>query len=245
MSIKDWPEQERPRERLLKFGANSLSDSELLAIFLRTGVKGLSAVELSRALIIRFGSLSNLIQSDKQHFCKGYGLGEAKYVLLQAVMEMASRCLYQRIGSHKTGNQKIEHQNIESQYIEQPQTLSSPCQTKAYLQSRLQHQKEEVFSVLFMDNRHTPLHFETLFHGTINAASVYPRVVVKRALFHNAAAVIVAHNHPSGSAEPSEADISITHKLADALSLVDIRLLDHFVIGHGEMTSLAEKGLLT
>ncbi len=224
MSIKSWPVQERPRERLLKYGAKNLSDAELLAIFLRTGVKGCSAVELARRLIGHFGSLGKLIQAEQSDFCQQYGLGQAKYVQLQAVMEMSSRCLYQKI--NKT------------------EALCSPTQTRQYLQSRLQHRNEEVFSVLFLDNQHHPLGFEDLFHGTINGASVYPRVVVKRALYHNAAALIVAHNHPSGIAEPSQADISITKQLSQALMLVDIRLLDHFIIGNGEITSLAERGLI-
>jgi len=184
----------------------------------------LSAVELSRQLLHKFGTLSQLVQASKKEFCAGYGLGEAKFVQLQAVMEMSSRCLYQQIS--------------------QQQSLCSAAASRTYLQSKLQHHQDEVFSVLFLDNQHHPLAFEELFHGTINSANVYPRVVVKRALHHNCAAVILAHNHPSGIAEPSQADISITHQLNQALAVIDVRLLDHFIIGHGEATSLAEKGLL-
>ncbi len=222
MSIKHWPEQERPRERLLSQGPQSLSDAELLAIFLRTGVKGQSAVELSRSLLNQFGSLSALVNADQHTFCLGHGLGLAKYAQLQAIMEMASRCFYEDL---KTA-----------------EPLTTPQATRAFLQSRLQHHDEEIFAVLYLDNRHQPLHFEKLFRGTIDAASVYPRVVVKNALQHNAAALIIAHNHPSGIAEPSIADCHITQRLKNALSLVDIRLLDHFIIGKGMITSLAELG---
>ncbi len=224
MSIKDWPEQERPRERLLQQGASSLSNAELLAIFLRTGVKGYSAVELSRKLLNQFGSLSELLKSSQTEFCKGHGLGVAKYAQLQAVMEMARRCLYEN--------------------IQQTEALTSPTHTAEYLQAQLQHCQEEVFAILYLNNQHQPIHFEKLFYGTIDAASVYPRVVVKKTLQQNAAAVIIAHNHPSGIAEPSEADRAITDRLKQALSLIDIRLLDHFIIGNNQVTSFAERGLL-
>ncbi len=222
MSIKHWPEQERPRERLLAQGAKSLSDAELLAIFLRTGVKGQSAVALSRSLLKHFGSLAALLTSKREDFCQGHGLGSAKYAQLQAVMEMASRCFYEN--------------------LKKTEPLSSPQATRDFLQSRLQHHDEEIFAVLYLNNRHQPLHFEKLFRGTIDAASVYPRVVVKNALQHNAAALIIAHNHPSGVAEPSAADCHITERIKNALALVDIRLLDHFIVGKGTLTSLAELG---
>ncbi len=224
MSIKDWPEQERPRERLLNQGASSLSDAELLAIFLRTGTQGVSAVTLSRQLLLQFGTLSSLINASIEDFCKGRGLGIAKFTQLQAVMEMAQRCLFEEIN--------------------EATKLTTPDATANYLQAQLQHCQEEVFAILYLTNQHQPIHFEKLFYGTIDAASVYPRVVVKKTLQQNAAAVIIAHNHPSGISEPSEADRTITQRLQKALSLVDIRLLDHFIIGNGEVTSFAERGLL-
>jgi len=224
MSIKNWPEQERPRERLLIQGASSLSDAELLAIFLRTGVVGYSAVSLARHLLLQFGSLSTLMNAPKQQFCQCHGLGPAKFSQLQAVMEMAKRCLFED--------------------IQQATKLTSPASSADYLQAQLQHCEEEVFAILYLNNQHQPIHFEKLFYGTIDAASVYPRVVVKKTLEQNAAAVIIAHNHPSGIAEPSQADRNITQRLQQALSLVDIRLLDHFIIGCGEVTSFAERGLL-
>ncbi len=224
MSIKNWPAQERPRERLLKQGAISLSDAELLAIFLRTGVSGRSAVALSRQLILEFGTLSALMNASFKEFCSCHGLGPAKFAQLQAVMEMAKRCLFED--------------------IQDATRLTTPRSSADYLQAQLQHCDEEVFAILYLNNQHQPIHFEKLFYGTIDAASVYPRVVVKKTLEQNAAAVIIAHNHPSGIAEPSEADRNITQRLQKALSLVDIRLLDHFVIGSGEVTSFAERGFL-
>jgi DNA repair protein RadC len=224
MSIKNWPKQERPRERLLKQGATSLSDAELLAIFLRTGVSGQSAVSLSRTLLIQFGTLSGLMNASFSHFCSCHGLGPAKFTQLQAVMEMARRCLFED--------------------IQEATTLTSPAASAEYLQAQLQHCEEEVFAVLYLNNRHQPIHFEKLFFGTIDSASVYPRVVVKKTLQQNAAAVIIAHNHPSGIAEPSQADRNITESIKNALSMVDIRLLDHFIIGAGEVTSFAECGYL-
>ena len=224
MSIKNWPIQERPRERLLNQGASSLSDAELLAIFLRTGVSGQSAVSLSRKLLLKFGTLSALMNASLAHFCSCHGLGPAKYSQLQAVMEMARRCMFED--------------------IQEATKLTSPAATADYLQAQLQHCDEEVFAVLYLNNQHQPIHFEKLFFGTIDAASVYPRVVVKKTLEQNAAAIIIAHNHPSGVAEPSQADRNITQRIKQALSLVDIRLLDHFIIGAGEVTSFAECGYL-
>ncbi|MEX0732297.1 MAG: DNA repair protein RadC [Aquisalimonadaceae bacterium] len=224
MAITDWPEAERPRERLLARGPQALSDAELLAIFLRTGVRGRSAVDLARDLLSRFGGLRPLLDADQAGFCESPGLGTAKYAQLQAVLEMARR--------------HLQHE------LERGDAITSPGATRRFLQSRLRHHPHEVFACLFLDNRHRVLRFEELFRGTIDAASVHPREVVKRALTLNAAAVIVAHNHPSGVAEPSRADERITHRLRDALALVDIRLLDHLVIGDGEPVSLAERGLL-
>ena len=224
MAIKDWPEEERPREKLLKRGEQSLSDAELLAIFLRTGVPGKTAVDLARDLLIRFKGLGNLLRAERHAFCDGRGLGVAKYVQLKAVMEIARR-------------------HFQSQ-IEGGDVLTSPRATREFLGSRLQDYPYEVFACIFLDNRHRIIHFEELFKGTIDGASVHPREVVRQALAHNAAALILAHNHPSGVAEPSQADRQITRRLIDALALVDIRVLDHLVVGRGEMISFAEHGLL-
>lgn len=224
MAITDWPMKERPREKLLKQGAAALSDAELLAIFLRTGTPGLTAVDLARALLTQFGGLRALLKADHRQFCDGRGLGLAKFAQLQAVLEMGRRHL--------------------EEALERGDGLTSPDLTRNYLYSCLRDQNEEQFGCLFMDSQHRVISFEVLFHGTIDAACVYPREVVKRCLAQNAAAVIFAHNHPSGVAEPSQADQRITRKLVDALGLVDIRVLDHFVVGDGEMVSFAERGLL-
>lgn len=224
MPITDWPIEERPREKLLQRGAASLSDAELLAIFLRTGVAGQTAVDLARSLLNQFGGLRQLLAADQQRFCQGRGLGLAKFAQLQAVLEMSRRYLQEQ--------------------LIQTDTLSSPQETRRYLQAKLRHYPHEVFSCLFLDNRHRVICFEELFRGTIDGASVHPREVVKRSLEHNAAALILAHNHPSGVAEPSQADRQITAHLKQALALVDIRVLDHIVIGEGEPVSLAERGMI-
>lgn len=224
MSIRDWPDDERPREKLLARGAAALSDAELLAIFLRTGIPGRSAVDLARDLLTRYGGLRHLLEADLTSFCEGPGLGMAKYVQLQAVMEMARRYL--------------------EETLQRGDALQSVADTRRYLTAKLRHEPHEVFGCLFLDNRHRVIHFETLFQGTIDGASVHPRHVVKRALHHNAAAVILAHNHPSGVAEPSRADEQITLRLKEALALIDVRVLDHFIVGDGESVSFAERGLL-
>lgn len=220
MAIKDWPASERPREKLLQSGAAALSDAELLAIFLRTGVSGFSAVDLARKLLSNFDGLRALLEADHQTFCQQHGLGTAKFVQLQAVLEMSRRHLEATLSR---GN-----------------AFTDAATTRLYLQRQLRHFDHEVFACLFLDTRHRLISFETLFRGTIDGASVYPREVVKQALKHNAAAVIFAHNHPSGVAEPSHADIQITHRLKTALDLVDIRMLDHIIIGDAETYSLAE-----
>lgn len=223
MAITHWPAEERPREKLLARGADNLSDAELLAIFLRTGVKGKSAVDLARELLDQFGGLRALLRADQETFCAGKGLGEAKFVQLQAVLEIARRHLFESV---RRGD-----------------PLSNPTETRNYLAMKLREYAFEVFAALFLDNRHRVIAFEELFRGTIDGASVHPREVVRRALHHNAAAVILAHNHPSGVAEPSQADRHITQRLKDALSLIDVRVLDHIVIGD-DTVSLAERGLL-
>ncbi len=222
MSIRDWPADERPREKLLTQGAAALSDAELLAIFLRTGVKGRSAVDLARELLTRFGGLRALLNASRHDFCAAPGLGDAKYAQLQAVLEMSRRHIGER--------------------LRRGATIDAPEKCIDYLQARLGDSPSECFAVLFLDNRHRLIAFEELFRGTIDGASVYPREVVRRALAHNAAAVILSHNHPSGVAEPSEADRQITLRLREALALIDVRVLDHIVIGDGEHCSLAQRG---
>lgn len=224
MAISDWPAAERPREKLLARGPQALSDAELLAIFLRTGVVGKSAVDLARELLTRFGSLRELLAAEQTAFCQAPGLGVAKYAQLQAVLEMGRRHLAER--------------------LERGEVLSSSHDTKNYLQARLRDRPHEVFCALFLDNKHRVLAFEEMFSGTLSGAAVYPRELVKRALRLNAAAVILAHNHPSGVAEPSRADETLTARLKEAFQLVDVRLLDHLVIGDGEIVSFSERGLL-
>ncbi|PZP55729.1 MAG: hypothetical protein DI596_11150 [Azospira oryzae] len=224
MAIPDWPETERPRERLLAFGPAALSDSELLAIFLRTGVKGMSAVDLARALLHRFGRLSALFAAGLEEFCAIPGLGPAKYAQLQAVLEMAKRALKEEL---RRGS-----------------PLTSPASVREYLRLWLQDKEREVFVALFLDTQHRVIAAEELFAGTLTQTSVYPREVVKRSLALNAAAVIFAHNHPSGVAEPSQADQALTRALKQALALVDVRVLDHFVVAAGACVSFAERGLL-
>ncbi len=224
MSIKDWPSDDRPREKLLSKGAASLSDAELLAIFLRTGTKGYSAVDLARELIQRFGGLRQLLNANLDTFCEGQGLGAAKYAQLQAVLEMGRRHL--------------------AEQLQRGDPLSSPRDAQSYLLMQLRDRNREVFCCVFLDTRHRVLAYEELFAGTIDGATVHPREVVKRALELNAAAVIAAHNHPSGVAEPSRADETLTTKLKQALALIDIRLLDHLIVGDGECVSLNELGLV-
>lgn len=222
MAITDWPADERPREKLLQRGPQALSDAELLAIFLRTGVRGKSAVDLARELLDQHKGLGNLLAADQASFCRSPGLGSAKFAQLQAVLEMGQRYLREQL--HRSD------------------ALTNPQQTRDYLRTRLAGYPYEVFACLFLDNRHRVIEYEELFRGTIDGASVHPREVVRRSLSHNAAALILAHNHPSGIAEPSQADRAITRRLKAALELVDIRLLDHIVIGSGEFSSLAELG---
>lgn len=224
MPITDWPAAERPREKLLLQGAGALSDAELLAIFLRTGVPGCSAVDLARQLLSGFGSLRALLQAGQTEFCSRPGLGPAKYAQLQAVMEMGRRHLFEEL---KRGD-----------------ALTSPGAVRDYLRSQLAALPHEVFACLYLDNQHRVIAFEELFRGTLDSASVYPREVIKRALAHNAAALILTHNHPSGVAEPSQADLMLTRRLKESLALVDIRVLDHLVVGDGDPVSFAERGLL-
>ncbi|MGH6610402.1 MAG: RadC family protein [Burkholderiaceae bacterium] len=224
MAIKDWPEGERPRERLLAHGAQSLSDAELLAVFLRTGKKGRSAIDLSRDALTRFGGLNGLFAAQPSGLREVGGFGPAKYTQLQAVLELARRALQEDV---KRGT-----------------PLSSPGKVRDYLRLTLSSLEHEVFIALFLDAQNALIATDQLFSGTLTQTSVYPREVVKRALKHNAAAVIFAHNHPSGVAEPSRADEMLTSSLKQALALVDIRVLDHLIVAGSATVSFAERGLL-
>jgi len=224
MRIAEWPEDERPRERLLKHGASALSEAELLAIFLRTGIAGASAVELGRQLLARFGSLQRLFAATLGEVAAVRGVGPAKYVQLQAVVEMARRALREDIGERDA--------------------MSSPQAVREFLRLSLGGRAHEVFVAMFLDAQNRLLGCEELFRGTLTQTSVYPREVVKSALRYNAAGVIFAHNHPSGVAEPSRADELLTQTLKQALSLVEIKTLDHFIVAGSRTVSFAERGLL-
>jgi DNA repair protein RadC len=224
MSIKQWPENERPREKLLQHGPGFLSDAELLAVFLRTGVPGRNALDMARDMLIDFGSLTSILRASLEDFCSRDGLGPGKYVQFQAVLELARRYMSERLA--------------------ETDALTNSDLTRDYLRARLRDYTHEVFACLYLDNQHRVTAMEELFQGTIDGAAVYPREVVKRCLHNNAAAVIFAHNHPSGLAEPSQADIAITQRLKTALNTIDVRVLDHVVVGRTEVVSLAERGLL-
>ncbi|MDX2220285.1 MAG: DNA repair protein RadC [Burkholderiales bacterium] len=224
MSIKSWPADDRPREKLLAKGAGVLSDAELLAIFLRVGVRGKSAVDLARLLLQEFGSLHGLFGADLDTLSKIPGMGPAKFVQLQAVMEMARRAL--------------------GETLQERDVLSSPQSVRDYLRIQLQSLGHEVFVGIFLNARNQVIAADTLSEGTLTQTSVFPREIVKRALTHNAAAVIFAHNHPSGTTEPSQADRHLTRALADALRTIDIRVLDHLVVAPGRILSFAEQGLM-
>lgn len=225
MAITDWPEDERPRERLLRLGPSALSEAELLAIFLRVGTPGMSAVDLARELLKRFGTLNRLLASTMAEFCATPGLGVAKYAQLQAATELARRALSEELSA---GVQ-----------------LSSPLAVRNYLRLSLGALPYEVFTVLLLDAQNRLIRAEELFRGTLAQTSVYPREVVKLALQHNAAAAIFAHNHPSGIAKPSRADELLTQTLKQALSLVEVKVLDHFIVaGSNPPLSFAERGLL-
>jgi len=222
--ISELPPKERPREKLLKLGASNLTDTELLALLLQTGRPGESVMKFSRRCLQHFGSLGTLFDADLQTFTLCEGLGEARFALFQTIRELSRRELYAQ--------------------LERGDALSSPDSVRQYLSSQLAGRQHEVFCGLFLDNRHRVIEYTELFTGTIDSAAVYPREVVKSCLRSNAAAVIFAHNHPSGVAEPSDTDVRLTRKLTDALALIDVRVLDHLVIGQGVQTSLAERGLM-
>lgn len=222
MHIRDWPAAERPREKLLARGAGALSDAELLAIFLGSGLRGRDAVTTSRELLGEHGGLRTLLQRPPKELGKLRGLGPARVCALVAALELGQRLLQAE--------------------LERGAALSDPQSAGRYFAQRLRGLSHEVFAALFLDTRHRVIAFEELFQGTLDGAEVHPREVVRRALGHNAAAVIVAHNHPSGNPEPSAADRAVTARLKQALALVDLRLLDHFVIGDGPPVSLAARG---
>lgn len=224
MKLQQWPTQERPREKLLQFGAHTLSDAELFAILINSGIKGKSAVDLSKQVINHFGGVQPLFLSSKKQFTKQEGLGEAKFALLQACVELFKRGMAERLSKRS----------------------SFTCADSAsdYLRAQLASHKREVFAMLLLNSQHQLIAYREMFKGTINSASVYPRELVKQAMDDNAAAVILAHNHPSGVAEPSQADIQITQRIKQAFALVDVTVLDHFVIGHSSAVSFAQRGLL-
>lgn len=222
--LKDWSREQKPREKLIKLGAKSLTDAELLAILLRTGVKGCNVVELASKLLQKFGSISGVYRAGHDEFCQNHGLGSAKYVQLQACLEMSKRYL--------------------AEQIEKGSLLTSSQDTRNYLIAELRNETREVFAVMFLDNQHQVLQFERLFWGTIDASAVYPRVVVEHAIKYHAAAVILTHNHPSGLAQASLADKQITNRLEQALSLIDVRVLDHIIVAGHQSYSFAEHGEL-
>jgi DNA repair protein RadC len=224
MTIAEWPADDRPREKLLAKGPGALSNAELVAIFLRTGVKGRSAVDLARDALARCGSISGLLTCRRDTFQALPGMGDAKYAQLQAVLEMSRRALRET--------------------LDRGAALSSPQSVRDYLRLKLQGLPHEVFVAVFLDAQNRVLEVEELFRGTLTQTSVFPREIVKRALHHNAAAIIFAHNHPSGVAEPSRADEALTQTLKHTLALVDVKVLDHFVVGGDAAMSFAERGLL-
>ncbi len=224
MDIKKWPKEERPRERLIKYGANQLSDGELLAILLRHGYRGENALDVARKLIHQHGGLRGIFNLNAADFCSSKGLGWAKYCQLQAAIELGKRHLAENLPNRDA--------------------LLHSQDAKDFLIARLRDCQQEIFAALFLDTQNRIIQFEYLFYGTINSTRIYPREVVKRALFHNASALIVAHNHPSGHAEPSREDQAVTLKIKEALALVEINLLDHWIIGDCRAVSLAERGIL-
>ena len=224
MKLKEWPAQERPREKLLARGVGALSDAELLAVFLSTGTRGRPVLELARDLLQEFGGVRGLMEADPATLMAAPGLGLAKAAQLRPAVALTERCLQ---ASFERGD-----------------PMTDPTATGRFLKSKLRGYAREVFACLYLDNQHRLIRYEELFFGTIDGASVHPREVVKRVLFHNAAAVIFAHNHPSGIAEPSQADQRITDRLKSALLLVDVRVLDHMIVGDQQVMSFAARGLL-
>ena len=224
MSLKDLPAEMRPREKLLARGAGALSDIELLALLLRTGLPGKGVFEQAAAVLDTFGGYAGLLRAEAADLKRIKGLGPAKRAEIAAVLEMARRAL--------------------AQQLQAAPAFDAPQKVKDYLALHLGTRVQEVFAVLFLDGQHRLLKLEEMFHGTLTQTSVYPREIVRRALELNAGAVILAHNHPSGVAEPSRADEVLTQTLKSALQLVDVRVLDHLVVGQGTVISFTERGLL-
>lgn len=224
LSIRDWPECERPRERLLSQGADTLSNAELLAIFIRTGTRGQSAIDIARELLRRYGNLRTLLDASESDLCQSKGLGPSKYAQLQASMELGRRYLKEQ--------------------LQRQDALHNSLDTKRYLIARLRHRQQEIFACLFLNTQNQVISYQEIFHGTINQAPVFPREVVRRALKCNASSVIFAHNHPSGAGQPSQADKLVTQHLKQSLTIIDVDVLDHIIIGDSETYSFSEQGHL-
>jgi DNA repair protein RadC len=224
MKLTHWPSHERPREKLLQFGAETLSDAELLGIVIGNGTKGKNAVELARDALSKHGSIRAIMTANKSQLSSSQGFGLAKYATLHACMELTKRSL--------------------AEVMQKPHSFTHADSASNYLLAHLRDKPHEVFSMLLLDSQHKLIAFRQMFKGTINSAAVYPRELVKQALEDNAAAVILAHNHPSGVAEPSQADIQITDRIRKAMELIDVRVLDHFVVGDDSVVSFAQRGLL-
>lgn len=224
MTIVNWPLAERPREKLLHKGAASLSDAELLAIFLRTGVPGKTALDLARELIQFYGGLKGLLNASQAEFCCFPGMGSAKYAQLQASLEISQRYFHEE--------------------MRESDVISSPDASKKFVRLALAGRQAETFACLYLDAQHQILGFDELFQGTLDAASVYPREVVRHVLSKGAAAVILCHNHPSGSTRVSQADRQLTQRLVEALALIDVKVLDHLIVAGATVVSFAEQGLL-
>lgn len=223
MAITNWPEQERPREKLLTHGTKYLTDAELLAIFINTGTRGKTALDIAREMLQEFGSLKKLMSMSLTGLSGKAGIGKAKYALLQAALELGKRCTEETLAIGEK--------------------LANSDAAKNFLAKQLRHYEKEVFACIFLDIHHRLLGFEELFHGTIHEINIYPREVVKRCLAHNAAKIILAHNHPSGVTTPSQADCELTLLLKQSLALVDIQVIDHIIVGH-ECLSLVEEGFI-
>lgn len=224
LTVKHWPKGERPREKLLSKGPESLSDAELLSIFLRVGIQGKSVIDLSRELLHQYGSLKAILSSDMKQFCKIKGLGKTKYCELRAILEMSRRYLFET--------------------IKQQHPLKNATQTKKYLISKLSDSEREIFGCVFLDSSHRIICFKELFQGSIDQLHVHPREMIKEALKLNAAALILAHNHPSGNVKPSDQDIQFTKKLKSLCSQMDIIILDHIIVGRSAAVSLVEQGMI-
>ena len=222
--ISHWPEEDRPREKMLSRGASALSDTELLAVFITNGTPSLTAIDVARILLERFGGLRGVLQQPRKKVCEVPGMGSGKFALLQAAVELGKRSAGEKL--YRSG------------------PLTSPTQAADFLLRKLRDRRNEVFAVLYLDTRHQVIAYEELFYGSINSAFVHPREVVQNTLAQNAAAIIVAHNHPSGIAEPSPSDCNLTSRLKNALALIDVKLLDHLIIGDGEYVSMSERGMM-